>query len=60
MEAYNHPSVQRARQLFSQEAVSDGEFPAPCNHCSFYRRRHGGENLGKRGAVQNSLPVLQM
>jgi MoaA/NifB/PqqE/SkfB family radical SAM enzyme len=58
MDAYNHPSVQRARQLFSRKAVPDGDFPAPCTHCSHYARHHGGPYAGKREAASVTLPVV--
>ena len=57
-EAYNHPSAQRARQLFSKSAVPEGEFPPPCCNCSYYARHHGGPYLGKREAAKYQLPVL--
>lgn len=44
---YNHPTVQRARQLFQKTAVPEGAFPSPCHNCSFYAREHGGPNLDK-------------
>ncbi|MGD0137562.1 MAG: radical SAM protein [Tepidisphaeraceae bacterium] len=59
MEAFNDPSVQRARQLFTRGPVPDGEFPSPCNNCAHYARHHGGEYLGKRDAVRRPLPILQ-
>jgi MoaA/NifB/PqqE/SkfB family radical SAM enzyme len=49
---YNHPSVQRARQLFSKDPVPDGPFPAPCNNCSFYARHHGGPNMDKHASLK--------
>lgn len=58
LDAYNDPSVQRARQLFRRGPVEEGEFPSPCKNCSYYERHHGGEYLGKREAVRASLPVL--
>ena len=42
MALYNGSSSQRARQLFTQNKVGDGEFPSPCNTCSFFKREHGG------------------
>jgi len=51
LEAFNHASVQRARQLFSKKPVAPGEFPAPCNNCSFYARTHGGPNLDKPASL---------
>ena len=51
LEAYNGPATQRARQLFSRKPVSDGEFPRPCTHCSFFGREHGGEYLDKHGSL---------
>jgi organic radical activating enzyme len=59
LSAFNHPTVQRARELFQQGAVPDGDFPSPCVNCSYYERHHGGEYLGKRPAVKKvELPVL--
>jgi pyruvate-formate lyase-activating enzyme len=49
---YNHPSVQRARQLFSKAPVPDGPFHAPCNNFSFYARHHGGPNHDKHASLQ--------
>jgi MoaA/NifB/PqqE/SkfB family radical SAM enzyme len=46
-DVYNDPSMQRARQLFQQSDVAEGEFPAPCGTCSFYKRHHGGPNQDK-------------
>ena len=60
LEAYNDVSVQRARQLFVRGPVPEGEFPSPCNNCSFYQRHHGGAYLGKRQAVRKPLPVLSV
>jgi MoaA/NifB/PqqE/SkfB family radical SAM enzyme len=54
---YNHPSVKRARQLFSRGAVPEGDFPAPCNNCSFFGRHHGGENMDKHASL--GLPPPQ-
>lgn len=48
---YNHPTVQRARQLFQSGSVPEGDFPSPCNHCSFYARKHGGSNLNKQDSA---------
>ena len=53
---YNHPSVQRARQLFSKKPVPDGEYPAPCNTCSFFGREHGGPNLDKHTSLGRVSP----
>jgi MoaA/NifB/PqqE/SkfB family radical SAM enzyme len=41
MSAYNHPSVQRARQLFRKSPGPDGAAPAPCAGCSYFARHHG-------------------
>ena len=51
MELFNSPESQRARQLFSKGAVAAGDFPAPCNNCSFYQREHGGPNLDKHESL---------
>jgi MoaA/NifB/PqqE/SkfB family radical SAM enzyme len=53
---YNHPSVQRARQLFSKRAVPDGDFPAPCGNCAFFGRTHGGPNLDKHRSLGRVHP----
>ena len=58
LEAYNHPTIQRARQLFSRKPVPPGEFPAPCDTCSFYQREHGGPLLDKPASLGLSLRVL--
>ncbi|HEY9301918.1 MAG TPA: radical SAM protein [Phormidium sp.] len=54
---YNHSSVQRARQLFQKRNVPDGDFPSPCNNCSFFAREHGGPNLDKLQSL-SSLSTL--
>jgi sulfatase maturation enzyme AslB (radical SAM superfamily) len=41
LSAYNHPSVQRARQLFRKSPAPDGPAPAPCAGCSYFARHHG-------------------
>jgi MoaA/NifB/PqqE/SkfB family radical SAM enzyme len=56
---YNHPSVQRARQLFSKGPVPDGDFPAPCRTCSFFGREHGGPNLDKHSSLGRMSPNLK-
>lgn len=50
-EAYNHPSVQRARALFRKAPVPEGDFPQPCGNCSFFQREHGGPNLDKHRSL---------
>ena len=47
MSIYNGPQSQRARQLFSKGAVPEGDFPNPCNTCSFYTRERGGPYLSQ-------------
>lgn len=47
MEFYNGPESQRARQLFRQGAVPEGDFPSPCKNCSYYERHHGGPKMDK-------------
>ncbi len=59
LEAYNHPTVQRARQLFSRAPVPSGDFPAPCNNCSFYRRHHGGPPMDKPASLGWALRILE-
>jgi hypothetical protein len=57
-EAYNHPTAQRARQLFSRNAdVGVGEFPSPCGNCSYFKRHHGGPNMDKFGALGIAKPA---
>jgi MoaA/NifB/PqqE/SkfB family radical SAM enzyme len=56
-ELYNHPSVRRARQLFATGPVPEGEFPSPCNNCSFFGRHHGGPNMDKHASL--GLPPPQ-
>jgi MoaA/NifB/PqqE/SkfB family radical SAM enzyme len=56
LEAYNSPTMIRARELFSNGAVADGPFPAPCANCSFYHRHHGGANLDKHAALGRARP----
>ncbi len=41
LSAYNHPSVQRARQLFRKSPAPEGVPPAPCAGCSYFARHHG-------------------
>jgi MoaA/NifB/PqqE/SkfB family radical SAM enzyme len=55
-EGYNHPSVVRARQLFRKGPVPPGEFPSPCNNCSFYGREHGGPNMDKHSSLHRPPP----
>lgn len=47
MELYNGATSQRARQLFSKRDVPEGDFPKPCNTCSYYVRERGGPNQDK-------------
>ena len=54
---YNHPTVRRARQLFSKTPVPQGDFPVPCNNCSFFGRHHGGVNMDKHASL--GLPAPQ-
>jgi MoaA/NifB/PqqE/SkfB family radical SAM enzyme len=56
---YNHPSAQRARQLFSKKPVPEGPFPAPCNNCSWYERHHGGPNLDKYASLRATNEELE-
>jgi len=58
LQAYNDPSAQRARQLFSRGHVAPGEFPSPCTSCSYFARHHGEAPAGKRNAPRFQLPVL--
>jgi MoaA/NifB/PqqE/SkfB family radical SAM enzyme len=55
-EMYNHPSVIRARQLFKKGPIPEGDFPSPCNNCSFYAREHGGPNMDKHESLQRPAP----
>jgi MoaA/NifB/PqqE/SkfB family radical SAM enzyme len=55
MSAYNHPSVQRARQLFSKAPMNDGPAPAPCAGCSYFARHHGAPVTDRR----TPLTVIQ-
>lgn len=41
MSLYNGPVSQRARELFRRGPVPPGDFPEPCNSCSYYTRHHG-------------------
>jgi sulfatase maturation enzyme AslB (radical SAM superfamily) len=41
LSAYNHPSVQHARQLFRKDKAPDEQAPAPCFGCSYFARHHG-------------------
>jgi MoaA/NifB/PqqE/SkfB family radical SAM enzyme len=52
LEAYNHPSMQRARQLFSKQAVPAGDFPSPSGDCPYFERHHGGQNRKQRTPLQ--------
>ena len=56
---YNHPTVQRARQLYQKGSVPEGLFPSPCNNCSFFAREHGGVNLGKPESVGQKVKSLR-
>jgi MoaA/NifB/PqqE/SkfB family radical SAM enzyme len=51
MEFYNGLESQRARQLFQQGPVPDGDFPSPCKNCSYYERHHGGPNMDKGSSI---------
>jgi sulfatase maturation enzyme AslB (radical SAM superfamily) len=55
MSAYNHPSVQRARQLFRKTPAPDGPAPTPCAGCSYFARHHGNPVTDRR----TPLMVLQ-
>ena len=62
MSLYNGPTSQRARQLFRRGAIPAGDFPEPCNSCSYYSRHHGsGFGMASDACVGEerlSLPVL--
>jgi pyruvate-formate lyase-activating enzyme len=57
-EAFRHPTMVRARELFSRKPVAPGEFPAPCANCSFYQRTHGGPNLDKHASLARARPAV--
>jgi MoaA/NifB/PqqE/SkfB family radical SAM enzyme len=59
LEAYNHPTTRRARQLFSKKPVADGPFPAPCANCAFYERTHGGPKMDKHDALRRPKPPAE-
>jgi len=59
-EIYNHPSVRRARQLFRKGPVPEGDFPSPCNNCSFYGREHGGPNMDKHSSLHRPPPPTSL
>jgi MoaA/NifB/PqqE/SkfB family radical SAM enzyme len=58
MSAYNHVSVQRARQLFRKSAAPDGPAPAPCAGCSYFAREHGSPVTDRVTPVRTPLAVL--
>jgi MoaA/NifB/PqqE/SkfB family radical SAM enzyme len=58
-ELYNHPTVRRARQLFAKGPVPEGEFPSPCNNCSFFGRHHGGPNIDKHSSLGRARPAIR-
>jgi MoaA/NifB/PqqE/SkfB family radical SAM enzyme len=48
LSAYNHPSVQRARELFRKSPAPAGDAPAPCAGCSYFARHHGNAVTDRR------------
>jgi MoaA/NifB/PqqE/SkfB family radical SAM enzyme len=54
MSAYNHPSVQHARELF-RKSDPTGPAPAPCAGCSYFARHHGAPVTDRR----TPLTVIQ-
>ena len=54
--AYNHPSVQQARQLFRKDAAAGDKAPSPCRACGFFARHHGEEIIDRNAHVRQSLP----
>jgi MoaA/NifB/PqqE/SkfB family radical SAM enzyme len=58
-EAYNHPSVQAARRLFSKEPMAEPA-PSPCNSCGYFERHHGPrpERRQPTALTQNLPQVL--
>lgn len=61
MSLYNGAVSQRARQLFSCSRVPEGEFPAPCNNCSFFARKRGGpsQTTLQNGSLISPESLLQ-
>jgi MoaA/NifB/PqqE/SkfB family radical SAM enzyme len=55
LSAYNHPSVQRARELFRKNAQPAGDAPEPCASCAYFERHHGSLPTDRR----TPLRVLQ-
>lgn len=54
LSAYNHPSVQHARELF-RKSTPTGPAPAPCAGCSYFARHHGAPVTDRR----TPLTVIQ-
>jgi hypothetical protein len=51
MDIFNGADTRRARELFVRRPVAPGQFPEPCNSCSFYPRHHGGAPVAKSVAI---------
>jgi hypothetical protein len=54
LSAYNHPSVQHARELFRKPDPT-GPAPSPCAGCSYFARHHGAPVTDRR----TPLTVIQ-
>jgi sulfatase maturation enzyme AslB (radical SAM superfamily) len=48
LSAYNHPSVQRARELYRKGEKPTGESPEPCASCAYFERHHGHRPVDRR------------
>jgi hypothetical protein len=56
---YNHPSVQRDRQLFSTTPVPKANFPRHARIVRFFGRHRGGENMGKQDRLRRPRPKVR-
>jgi organic radical activating enzyme len=57
LSAYNHPSVQRARQLFRKSPAPTASAPTPCAGCSYFARHHGNPVTDRRTPLSVLQPV---
>jgi len=58
LSAYNHPSVQHARQLFRKTPKPDAPAPAPCAGCSYFARHHGNPATDRVTPLRRPLSVI--
>jgi hypothetical protein len=56
MAAYNHTSVQAARNLFRKEPDGSTDYPLPCRSCGYFARHHGDQITNRNEEVLRGLP----